>query len=65
MLMKMPLDLKTPMQRRIESFCDRFPLLSMLLLQVVFGAGLIACVSLIALSGGSIIWIFYRLVGVM
>lgn len=65
MIMKMHLDLKTPMQRRIESFCDRFPLLSMLLLQLVFGAGLIACVSLIALVGGSIIWIFYRLLGVM
>lgn len=49
----------------IESFCDRFPLLSMLLLQLVFGAGLIACVSFIALVGGSVIWIFYRLLGVM
>ncbi len=65
MIMKMLLDLKTPAGQWIESFCDRFPLLSMLLLQLVFGAGLIACVSLIALAGGSVIWIFYRLAGVM
>lgn len=65
MNIKMLLDLKTPIERRIESFCDRFPLLSMVLLQLVFGAGLIACVSLIALAGGGIIWVFYRLVGVM
>lgn len=65
MTVKMPLDLKTPMERRIESFCDRFPLLSMLLLQLVFGVGLVACVSVIALAGGSIIWIFYRLLDVM
>lgn len=65
MITKFLLDLKTPMERRIESFCGRFPLLSMLLLQLVFGTGLIVCVSLIALLGGSIIWIFYHLMGVM
>lgn len=43
----------------------RHPLLSMVVFQVVVGLMLIGAVGGIAFAGGLVIWMFYRLAGVM
>lgn len=49
----------------LDRFEEKHPLLGILLFQAAVGILLIAAVSGIAFAGGGIIWIFYRLVGVM
>ena len=55
MVVKLKMNLKAP----LEAFCDRFPLFSMVVMQAVMAVGAIA------LAGGTVIWLFYRAVGLM
>lgn len=48
-----------------ERFEQSHPFLSILLFQILVGLGLICAVGGIAGLGGSIIWMFYRLMGTM
>lgn len=54
---------------RKDGFLDRceqkHPLLSMVLFQIFSGLLLIGAVGTIAFAGGMIIWMFYRIIGVM
>lgn len=49
----------------MERFEDEHPLLGILLFQVSVGILLIASVSGIAFAGGGIIWMFYKIMGMM
>ena len=61
MVVKLKMNLKAP----LEAFCDRFPLFSMVVMQAVRAVALMAAVGAIALVGGTVIWLFYRAVGLM
>lgn len=54
-----------PVKRVADRLEKRHPVLSMLVFQIAVALFLIAAVGGIALAGGGVIWVFYRLVGVM
>lgn len=49
----------------LERFEQKHPLLSMVVFQIAVGMMLIGAVGGIAFTGGMIIWMFYRMIGVM
>lgn len=65
MIAKLILKLKSPVEQEIENFSQRFPLLSSICLQITAAVCMVCMVGSIALAGGSIIWVFYKLFGVM
>lgn len=56
---------KNPGERCFNDFCQRFPLLSSICVQLAAAVFMISVVGVIAISGGSVIWIFYKIFGVM
>lgn len=65
MIAKLILKLKSPMEQEIDNLCQRFPLLSSICLQLAAAIFMIGVVGTIALIGGSVIWVFYKMFGVM
>lgn len=54
-----------PVKRMADRLEKRHPVLSMLVFQITVALFLIAAVGGIALAGGGIIWMFYRIVGMI
>lgn len=54
-----------PVKKMADKLEQKHPVLSMLIFQIAVALFLIAAVGGIALVGGSAIWLFYYLVGVM
>ena len=65
MIAKLILRFKSPFGEALDSFCDRCPLISSVILQLAAAVFLIGAVAFIAVAGGSVIWIVYHLVGLM
>lgn len=65
MIAKLILKLTSPMEQEIDNLCQRFPLLSSICFQLVAAIFMIGVVGTIALIGGSVIWVFYKMFGVM
>jgi len=61
MIAKMILKLKSPMDRA----CRHFPVLSSIVLQLAAAVFMVGVVASIACAGGTVIWAFYKLFGVM
>ena len=49
----------------LDRFEQKHPLLSMMVFQAAVGMMLIGAVGGIAFAGGMLIWMFYRMIGVM
>lgn len=49
----------------LECFKERHPLYSMIVFQIVIGAGLVASVGGITFAGAGILWMFCHMVGMM
>lgn len=49
----------------LDRFEQKHPLFSMVVFQAIVGMMLIGAVGGIAFAGGMVIWIFYRMIGVM
>lgn len=56
---------KIPMEQRTDCFFQKFPLISGICMQLAAAVFMICAVGVIALIGGSVIWMFYRMLGVM
>lgn len=65
MIARLIIRLKSPMEQAVDSVCQRFPLLSSICIQVAAAVFMIGVVGTIAGIGGTVIWVFYRLFGVM
>ena len=65
MTAKLILKLKGPLEHKIDCFSQRFPLFSIVCLQLVAAVSMVCAVGAIAMVGGSVIWLFYKLFGVM
>lgn len=65
MIARLILRLKSPMGQTADSICRRFPLLSSICIQVAAAVFMIGVVGGIAGIGGTVIWVFYRMFGVM
>lgn len=65
MAAKLLLKLKGPLEHKIDCFCQRFPLFSSVCIQLAAAISMICVVGSIAMVGGSAIWLFYKLFGVM
>ena len=62
MIAKMILKLKSPMEQEIDR---HFPVLSSIVLQLAAAIFMVGVVASIACAGGTVIWAFYKLFGVM
>ncbi len=65
MIAKWILNAKKPFEESLNQVCQKCPLLSMAVMQIITAVGMIIAVSGIALAGGAIIWMFYKLTGAM
>ena len=65
MIAKMILKLKSPMEQEIDRACRHFPVLSSIVLQLAAAIFMVGVVASIACVGGTIIWVFYKVFGVM
>lgn len=65
MIAKLILKLRSPLEQEIDNLCQRFPLLSSICLQLTAAIFMIGVVGTIALIGGTVIWGFYKMFGVM
>lgn len=65
MIAKMILKLKSPMEQEIGRACRHFPVLSSIVLQLAAAVFMVGVVASIACAGGTVIWAFYKLFGVM
>lgn len=57
--------LKSPVEHKVEHFCEDFPLFSGVCMQLAAALIMVGAVGGIALAGGSVIWLFYKMFGVM
>ncbi|MCC8027147.1 MAG: hypothetical protein LIP16_17825 [Clostridium sp.] len=65
MIARFILRFKCPVEQKIDDFCIRFPLLSSICIQFAAAVFMISIVGAIAVAGGSVIWGFYRLFGMV
>ncbi|MCD7990933.1 MAG: hypothetical protein LUK37_03755 [Clostridia bacterium] len=65
MIAKMILKLKSPMGQIIDDLCERFPLISSVVLQLAAAIFMVGVVTTVGLTGGTVIWLFYKAFGVM
>lgn len=65
MTVNMIIRLKRPADQVINCICERFPLLSSVILQLAAAVFMVGVVSAIGVIGGTMIWLFYRAFGVM
>lgn len=65
MIAKMILKLKSPMGQIIDDLCERFPLISSVVLQLAAAIFMVGVVTTVGLIGGTVIWLFYKAFGVM
>ena len=56
MTAKMIFKLKSPVGQKIDNLCERFPLISSVIVQLA---------AAIFMVGGTVIWLFYKAFGVM
>lgn len=65
MALKLMLKLKSPIEHKIDYVCQKFPVFSSVCMQLAAAIIMIGAVGVIALAGGSVIWVFYKMFGVM
>lgn len=49
----------------IDNLCENFPLISSVILQLAAAVFMVGLVTSIGLAGGTVIWLFYKVFGVM
>ena len=65
MMAKIIVRLKSPVGQKIDDACERFPLISSVVLQLAAAIFLVGVVTAVGLIGGTVIWLFYKAFGVM
>ena len=65
MIAKMIFKIKSPMGQMIDNLCERFPLISSVILQLAAAIFMVGVVAAVGLIGGTVIWLFYKAFGVM
>lgn len=65
MIAKLILKLRSPLGQESDNICERFPLLSSVVLQLAAAIFMVGAVASIACAGGAAIWLFYKMSGVM
>ena len=65
MTAKMIFKLKSPVGQKIDNLCERFPLISSVIVQLAAAIFMVGVVTSVGLIGGTVIWLFYKAFGVM
>lgn len=65
MMAKMIFKLKSPVGQMIDDMCERFPLISSVVMQLAAAIFMVGVVTGVGLIGGTVIWLFYKAFGVM
>ena len=65
MTAKMIFKLKSPVGQKIDNLCERFPLISSIIVQLAAAIFMVGVVTSVGLIGGTVIWLFYKAFGVM
>lgn len=65
MMAKIIVRLKSPVGQKIDDVCERFPLISSVVLQLAAAIFMVGVVTSVGLIGGTVIWLFYKAFGVM
>lgn len=65
MMAKMILKFRSPLEKKIDYLCRRFPLVSSVILQLGAAIFMVGVVASVGMAGGIVIWLFYKAFGVM
>ena len=65
MTAKMIFKLKSPVGQKIDNLCERFPLISSVIVQLAAAIFMVGVVTSVGLIGWTVIWLFYKAFGVM
>lgn len=65
MMAKMIFKLESPVGQMIDDMCERFPLISSVVMQLAAAIFMVGVVTGVGLIGGTVIWLFYKAFGVM